>query len=530
MRNLELPGRSPTRALTGMASTSQAQASVTAIDILKAGGNAIDAAIAACAVQCVVEPGSTGIGGDCFALISKGGSDEIIAYNGSGRAPMSATTDWYVNQGIKKIERQTPHAVTVPGAVDAWTRLLADHGTMSLGTVLAPAIAYARDGYAISSRVSVDFDMATGILYADPTARRIMLPGGKAPMEGDVHHQTELAKTLQHIAENGRDAFYSGWVAEDIVSHLNSIGGLHTLEDFATAQGEYVTPISGEYLGHRIIECPPNGQGIIALELMNILSALDMAGHGPLSVERLHRFLEATRIAYRDRDRHVADPSQAEIPFDLILSKERAMRLAAGIDTSHRQNNLPEADMPEHADTVYLCVVDKDRNAVSFINSLFSSFGSGLCGPKSGVMLHNRGMGFNIDANHPNTIAPGKRPMHTIIPAMAVEGERTVMPFGVMGGAYQAAGHAWFLSNMLEHGMDIQEAIDLPRVFATLEDTVEIESGVPEDVVQRLVAMGHKRVVPDKPIGGGQAIHINWKTGVLTGGSDPRKDGFAIGY
>jgi gamma-glutamyltranspeptidase / glutathione hydrolase len=289
MRDLELPGRSPARALTGMAATSQALASVAAIDILKAGGNAIDAAIAACAVQCVVEPESTGIGGDCFALISKGGSDDIIAYNGSGRAPMAATTDWYVKKGIKKIERQTPHAVTVPGAVDAWARLLADHGTMSLGTVLAPAIAYARDGYAISSRVSVDFDRETKVLLADPTAKRIMLPDGKAPKEGDVHRQTELAKTLQHIADNGRDAFYKGWVAEDIVSHLQSVGGLHTLEDFATAEGEYVTPVSGEYLGHRVVECPPNGQGIIALELMNILSALDMKGHGPLSVERLHR-------------------------------------------------------------------------------------------------------------------------------------------------------------------------------------------------------------------------------------------------
>ncbi len=530
MRDLNLPGRSPVRAMNGMAATSSPLASIAAIDMLKAGGNAIDAAIAACAVQCVVEPESTGIGGDCFALISKGGSDEIVAFNGSGRAPMAATPAWYATQGIKKIERQTPHAVTVPGAVDAWAQLLADHGSKSLAEVLAPAIRHARDGYPITSRVSVDFEREANILRADPTSTRIFMPGGRTPAEGEIHRQPELAATMEHIAKHGRDGFYKGWIAEDLVAHLNSRGGLHTLDDFAQAKGEYVMPVSTEYRGQRIVECPPNGQGIIALELLNILNEMEKPAGGPLSAARLHAFIEATRLAYRDRNLYVADPRQVKVPANQLLDRARARRLAQSIDPKQRTANFPKLDMPVHADTVYLCVVDKDRNAVSFINSLFANFGSGLCGPKSGVMLQNRGMSFTVDPQHPNAIAPGKRPMHTIIPAMAVEGDRAVMPFGVMGGSYQAAGHAWFISNMTDYGLDIQEAMDLPRVFADPDGGVEMESGLPQEIVDSLMAMGHPRVLPDKPVGGSQAIRIDWKTGALCGGSDPRKDGCAIGY
>ena len=531
MRNLELPGRSPVHATNGMAATSHPLSTMTAVKVLQDGGNAMDAAVAACAVQCVVEPGSTGIGGDCFMLFAPGRGGETVAFNGSGRAPAAASVEWYVENGIDAIERFTPHSVTVPGAVDAWETLLKDYGTMGLDRLLKPAIAFARGGYPIHSRVSVDF--ATGAeaaLRHDPNAERVMLPGGQPPKVGSIHRQPELADTMELIAEKGRDAFYFGPVAEDIVSHLQSLGGLHTMEDFAEAKGEYVTPVRTRYRGYEVYECPPNGQGIVALEMLNILSGFDVSGMAPLSAERLHLLIEATRLAYRDRDDAVADPAQAQVPIDWMLSAERANELRAAIAADRAMAPPRPSDMPAHADTVYLCVVDKDRNAVSFINSLFAGFGSGIMAPKSGVLLHNRGNGFVVQSGHPNCIAPRKRPLHTIIPGMLAKGGRAVMPFGVMGGHYQAVGHSFVLGNIIDFGLDVQEAIDLARIFAPPGGHVEIEAGVPEETVGELKALGHKVAATEKPIGGGQAILIDWDTGVLTGGSDPRKDGCALGY
>lgn len=530
MRNLELPGRSVVRALNGMAATSHPLATMTAIKVLQSGGNAVDAAVAACAVQCVVEPQSTGIGGDCFALIAPRGGDDIIAYNGSGRAPAAARAEWYREQGIDEIERHSPHAVTIPGAIDAWSRLLEDHGTRSLGEALQPAVAFARDGYVIHDRVAADWRGEADLLARDPTAARIFLPGGKPPAAGDLHRQPELAETLSVIAERGRDGFYQGAVAEDIVAYLKSLGGLHTLDDFAAAAGEYVTPIGTDYRGHRVVECPPNGQGMVALELLNILSGYDFDGMDPLSAERLHLEIEATRLAYQDRNSFVADPRHAEVPVARLLSEAHAAALRAEIDPERAMTDLPPVLMPVHADTVYLCVVDKDLNAVSFINSLFNSFGSALVSPGTGVALQNRGCGFVVDPGHPNAIAPGKRPLHTIIPGMVVKDGRAVMPFGVMGGQYQATGHAHFLGNLLDFGLDLQESIDLPRVFAPPEGAVDVESGVPAASVEGLRARGHRTAAPAKPIGGGQAIMIDWQAGTLTGASDPRKDGCALGY
>lgn len=531
MRNLELPGRSPVHATNAMACTSNPLASVAAIDVLKGGGNAVDAAIAACAVLCVVEPGSTGIGGDCFALIApKGAGGEIIAYNGSGRAPAAATPEWYAERGIDEIERTSPHAVTVPGAIDAWCRLLEDHGTKGLDELLAPAVRLARDGYPIHSRVAADFARQVQVLERDSTAARIFLPGGAPPRTGSLHHQPQLADTLELIGRRGRDGFYTGPVADDIVTLLRGLGGLHTLDDFAAAEGEYVTPISTDYRGHGVFECPPNGQGVTALEMLNILAEFDFSAMAPLSVERLHIEIEATRLAYRDRDAHLADPAQAEVPVERMLSPARARTLAGEIRMDRAMGPLSPAPMGAGSDTVYLCVVDEDLNAVSFINSLFSNFGSGLVGPKSGVVLQNRGMGFVLDPGHPNCIAPGKRPLHTIIPGMLTKGREAVMPFGVMGGQYQAVGHAHLLSNLFDFGLDVQEAIDLARVFADPRGEVEVESGVPSKTVRGLRKLGHQTGSSEKPIGGGQAILIDRETGVLTGGSDPRKDGCAIGY
>ena len=531
MRNLELPGRSPVHATNGMAATSHPLSTTTAIKVLQDGGNAMDAAVAACAVQCVVEPGSTGIGGDCFMLFAPGRGGDVVAFNGSGRAPAAAAVEWYQENGYDAIERYTPHSVTVPGAIDAWSTLLKDYGTMGLDRVLQPAITFAREGYPIHSRVAVDWESAAeATLRHNPNAERVLLPGGRPPKVGTMHRQPQLADTMELIAEKGRDGFYFGKVAEDIVGHLQELGGLHTLEDFAEAKGEYVTPVHTAYRGYDVYECPPNGQGIIALEMLNILSGYDFSGMDPLSAERLHLLVEATRLAYRDRDDAVADPAQAQVPIDWMLSAERADELRGCIVADRAMVPPPPTDMPLHADTVYLCVVDKDRNAVSFINSVFSGYGSGIMSPETGVLLHNRGSGFVVQPGHPNCIAPRKRPLHTIIPGMLARDGKAVMPFGVMGGHYQCVGHNHFLGNFIDFGLDVQEAIDLARIFAPPGGDVEAEAGVPEETVEKLRALGHKVKAPEKPIGGGQAILIDWETGVLTGGSDPRKDGCALGY
>jgi gamma-glutamyltranspeptidase/glutathione hydrolase len=407
---------------------------------------------------------------------------------------------------------------------------LRDHGTRDLGALLQPAIAFARDGYPVHARVAFDWAREAGLLSQDPAAARIFLPDGRPPAVGSLHRQPELAATLECIAEQGRAGFYEGPVAEDMVAYLHGLGGLHTLGDFTDARGDYVTPIKTEYRGHEVYECPPNGQGIVALQILNILSGLPAGSRDPLSVERLHGLIEATRLAYRDRDDLIADPAKARVPVERLLSEGHAAELRGRISPERAMTPPVAEKAAVHADTVYLCVVDKDRNAVSFINSVFHSFGSGLVSPKTGVVLQNRGQSFSTDPEHPNCIAPGKRPMHTIIPGMLVKDGRTVMPFGVMGGQYQAMGHAYFLTNVLDYGLDLQEALDLPRLFARPESPVEAENGVPAETVAGLERLGHEFARPAKPIGGGQAIHIDWASGVLTGASDPRKDGCALGY
>ncbi|MBT6094145.1 MAG: gamma-glutamyltransferase [Rhodospirillaceae bacterium] len=530
MRDLELPGRSPAHGTNGMAATSHTLSTATAIDILRRGGNAMDAAIAACAVQCVVEPESTGIGGDNFCLYSKGGSDEIVAFNGSGKAPMAATADWYLERGITEFEQQSPHACVIPGAVDAWVQLHRDHGTLSLRELLQPAIDYARGGYPVSSRVSLDFASQVGMISKDENLKRVFMPGGRTPAVGEMHRQPELANTLDAIARHGRDAFYAGELAEDMVTYLQGLGGLHTMDDFAQAKGDYVTPISTEFRGHQVWECPPNGQGVIALQLLNIASGFN-TDNDPCSVERLHMEIEAGRLAYQDRSFYVADPTQADVPVDAMLSAAHADELRSAIDPERALTDLPRPSMPNNESTVYITVVDKDRNSCSFINTLFHNFGAGLMAPKSGVVFTNRAQGFVIEPGHPNCIAPGKRPMHTIIPGMVTKDGRTVMSFGVMGGHYQAFGHMHFLTRFFDYGMDIQEAQDAPRIFPEPgEAGVQMEGTVPADVMAGLEKLGHKRTAPAKPIGGSQAIWIDRENGVLTGGSDPRKDGCAMGY
>ncbi|MGC1309554.1 MAG: gamma-glutamyltransferase [Phormidesmis sp.] len=527
MRDFHLPGRSPAYGQKGMAATSHTLATLTAIDVLRDGGNAVDGAIAAAAVLCVVEPQATGIGGDCFALYAPAGSGEVIALNGSGKAPGKADLDWFVDQGMQHISLQSPHSVTVPGAVDAWCRLHQDYGKKDFAGLLAPAIRLAQEGYTVHSRVAYDWGQLAKKLKVTENATRMLLVDGEAPKAGDRHRQPELGRTLQTIAEQGRAGFYTGAVAEDIVSYLQSLGGLHTLEDFAAIQAEYVIPISTRYRGYDVFECPPNGQGLTALIMLNILSGFDLTDFAPMSGQRLHLECEAARLAYGVRDRYIADPNQANIPLETLLSDDYAAQLRAKISLDKVMPPLQASDFPQHPDTVYLCVVDAAGNAVSFINSVFHGFGSGLVSPKTGVVLQNRGAGFTLEQGHRNAIAPYKRPLHTIIPGMLMKADRAVMPFGVMGGDYQPTGHAHFLTNLLDYRMDVQMALDFPRVFHDGK-TCQVERGIPAQVKDSLTAIGHTVVPAVLPHGGGQAIWIG--EGGLVGGSDPRKDGCALGY
>lgn len=529
MRNFEHPGRSPVYATNGMAATSHPLSTQTAVEVLKAGGNAMDGAIAACAVQCVVEPGSTGIGGDCFALYAKAGAANVMAYNGSGRAPAAASLERLRAEGVDALTRTSPHSVVVPGAVDAWARLNADHGKMPLSELLQPAITYARNGYPVSPRVQADWLGNEAHLRSNENLARIFLPGGHVPEVGSIHRQSGYGDALEQIAREGRDAFYKGALAQEMVETLRSLGGLHTMEDFANAAGDYETTITSTYRGETIHECPPAGQGIIALLLMNIMK------HAPdlpmLSAERIHLELEACRRAYAARSLYLGDPSQAPVPVEAILSDNYAKTLFDDICMDEAREPKDALKLKPHQDTVYISVVDKDRNVASFINTLFWGWGSGITTPESGIVLTNRGEGFVMDEGHPNCIAPGKRPLHTIIPGMLCRDGRATMSFGVMGGEYQAMGHMQFLTRLLGYGLDVQEAQDAPRwMVDPFTGEAEIEGLVGDDVVENLRAKGHRIERSTRPIGGSQAIAIDWNNGVLIGGSDPRKDGCALGY
>lgn len=528
MRSFHAPGRSAVYARNAMAATAHPLASLAAIETLKAGGNAVDGAIAACAVLCVVEPAMTGIGGDCFAIVSKPGQP-LIGLNSAGRAPGAANAEWFARQGIKAIEMTTPHAVLVPGAIAGWTKLAADHGRLPMDRLLTPAIDFAEKGYPVAPRVAFDWNRGRAKLERQESARRHFLPNGRPPKAGEMMRLPALAKTLRGIAEFGRDAFYRGEVAADLVGELQRLGGLHALEDFATQQPVYVTPISVSYKGVDLVEMPPSNQGIVALMLLRMMEKLGVPEEGPGSAQRHHILCEAARLAYAARDVFLADPDRAKVPLDHMLSDDFIGALVKRIDRKKRTADLGAIPRPKGSDTTYLTVVDEDGMAVSFINSLFADFGSGIVGPKSGVVLNNRGMGFSLDPAHPNVIAGGKRPLHTLVPAMALKDGKPWLSFGVMGGAYQPTGHVFVLCNMIDYGMDAQEALDMSRVFFEGNDTI-IEETLPASVRAELEAMGHKLSVREVPWGGGQIVQFDRESGVLIGASDHRKDGCALGY
>ncbi|WJR80037.1 gamma-glutamyltransferase [Bradyrhizobium sp. NP1] len=528
MRNFHLAGRSTVHTQNGMIATSHPLAALAGVEVLKAGGTAADAAIAASALLAVIEPQSTGIGGDCFALVQPRGEGKITAYNGSGRAPMAARAEWYLERKIHSVPLTSAHAVSIPGAIDAWDTILRDHGKFGLDMLLQPAIRAAEEGYVVAPRIAFDWKNQFEKLKKGVNTDRYLLPHGKPAAAGDVIRQPELAQTLRAIAKGGRDAFYSGPIAEDMVETLRSIGGLHTLEDFAAHTTEVTAPIGTIYKGCDVWQCPPNGPGITMLVMLNILSRYDLTKFDPLSIERFHLEAEAARIAYMMREEHVGDPAHMKIEVAKILAKEFADEHISQIRMD-RLLNLPNVAPPMNPSTVYITVVDKDRNVCSFINSIAHAFGAAIVSNKTGILLQNRAGGFRIQPGHPNCIGPGKRPLHTIIPALATKGGRAILSFGVMGGQYQPVGQTHVLTNILDYGCDVQEAIDMPRGLH-YEGVYQLEDGVPAATVEGLKKLGHKTTNLVSPLGGGQAIWIDWDKGTLTGGSDPRKDGCALGY
>lgn len=526
MRDFQKPGRSMVMAQNGMCATSHPLAAKVAVQILEAGGNAVDAGIAAAMVLNICEPQMTGLGGDCFALLRPAPGAGFIGLNASGRAPAALSAAKLRAAGHAAIPEQSADAVTIPGAVDGFVTLSEDYGTLPLADVLAPAIRYAEEGVPVAPRVALDWAESAGRLQGD--ARSHYLLSGAAPRAGQVFRAPAQADVLRRVTREGRAGFYEGDVAADMVATLRAAGGSHTLEDFAATKCEYVTPISTNYRGHILTELPPNGHGATALLMAKILSHFDSASLDPMSAARVHLEAEAAKISYDARDRFIADPASTE-RLAHFLADETAAQLAEMISPD-KTLDLPDNRLEAvHKETVYLTVVDKNRMALSLIYSIFHSFGSGIASDKFGILLQNRGAGFTLAEGHPNEAAGGKRPMHTIIPAMLEKPGAFLMPFGVMGGQYQPCGHMRFVSNIVDYGMDPQTAIDAPRSFAHA-GALKLESGYSENVCAELAALGHHITRPDTGIGGAQAIMIEASSGVLIAGSDPRKDGCALGY
>jgi gamma-glutamyltranspeptidase/glutathione hydrolase len=528
MRNFQLPGRSPVLATNGMVSTSHPLATSTALNVLRDGGNAVDAAIAASAVLCVVEPAMTGIGGDCFAIVCEP-DGSVHGLNGSGRAASGAHLDWYLERGITDLNDHPAHSVTVPGALKAWDALLTRFGTKGFQELFSPAIAFGRDGFPVASRVARDWAWLGEKIHKHPGAKAHISVNGRAPAFGEIFKFPALAQTLETVAREGVGALYSGTIAAEIAATVQAEGGFLSEEDLAGVSADWVTPISTNYGGIDVHEIPPNGQGITALILLNLLDRLGARKHDANSVERAHLEMEAGRIAYSLRDAYVADPENMSARVEQLLSDQYSDELAKQFNPRARNDEISMPKLPD-SDTTYLTVVDRDLRAVSFINSLYNGFGSGIVTPNSGIALQNRGACFSLEAGHDNSIGPSKRPMHTIIPGMATKNGKLAWSFGVMGGSYQPMGHAHVLTNMIDYGMDPQEALDHGRMFWADDGVLDIEDGVSAEVSKGLASLGHRVRAAAMPHGGGQIIGIDHKNGVMIAGSEPRKDGMAAGY
>ena len=527
-------GRSVVRAQHGMVATSQPLASQVGLEVLKRGGNAVDAAIAMAAVLNVTEPMMTGVGGDMFAIVYWAKTKELKGLNASGRAPHALSLDYFAKNNIKRMPEFGMTSITVPGAVDGWTTLRDKYGTMKLADLLAPAIGYAENGFPVMEKAAEDWNAEVQKLKRTPAAASNYLIDGRAPRPGEIFRQPNLARTLRTIADGGRDAFYKGPIAKSIVDYMKDNGGFITMEDLAATKADWVEPISTNYRGYQVYELPPNGQGITALIALNILEGFDLGAMRSQPAQYYHTMIEAMKLAFADRNRYIADPTFSKVPVSELLSKDYAAKRRALIDPRKALDNPPPGDINLGSDTTYFTVVDKDGNAVSFINSLFDAFGSGVVAGDTGIVFQNRGSAFSLDPKHPNAIAPGKRPFHTLIPAMVMKDNQLFMSFGVMGGAIQAQGHVQVLVNLIDLKMGLQEAIDAPRYRFTSGRSVLLEDELGSSVIEQLLSMGHVRGKPPgvlrSSMGGGQAIMIDPVSKTLMGASDPRKDGMALGY
>ena len=533
--------RSEVIAQHGMAATSQPLATQAALDILKQGGNAVDAAIAANSMLALMEPTGCGLGGDLFAIVWDTRTEKLHGLNSSGRSPYSLTLEHFKKLGLKKIPNRGPLSVSVPGAVAGWFALHEKFGKLPMRTILAPAIRYAREGFPVSEVIAAAWQ---GSLHLQewPGFKETFLPGGRAPKKGEIFRNPLLANTLRKIAEGGRDAFYEGDIARTIDAYMRRNGGFLSYRDMAEHTSTWVEPVSTNYRGYDVWELPPNGQGIAALQILNILEGFDIKGMGFGSKEYIHHFLEAKKLAFEDRAKFYADPEFNKIPVKELISKEYAAQRRSLIN-SRRAARSYEAGNPvlDGGDTIYLTTADEEGNMVSLIQSNFSGMGSGMTPDGLGFVLQTRGEPFNLEEGHFNSYAPHKRPFHTIIPAFITKDGKPFMSFGVMGGALQPQMHAQIVMNIIDFGMNLQEAGDAPRIShggssrptgETMSDggTVVLESGFSREVIRDLVRMGHRIRVGANGLGGYQAIKYDAVNKTYYGASESRKDGHAAGY
>jgi len=525
-------GRSPVFSNNGMVSTSQPLAAQSGLQVLQDGGNAIDAAIATAAVLNVVEPQSTGIGGDMFMMYWNENEKMLYGLNGSGSAGREASWDLFNGKGLKKMPETGVLSITVPGALDGWCTALEKFGSgeMTLSKLLEPAIDYAEKGFPVSPIIQSAWAHQIEKLKTCDFSKKIYLPKGSVPGVGTIFKNPNLAQTFKKISTHGKDIFYRGEITKKIISYIREQGGILSESDFDSMRSEWVKPLKTNYRGYELYEIPPNSQGITALICLNILENFNLSNFIYGSVEHLHYLIESIKLSFADRDRFIADPNFENIPIESLLEKEYSKKRKKLIEPKQASNFNPGNPL-NSSDTIYLTTCDRDGNMCSFINSVFQHFGSGVTGSDSGVILQNRGFGFSLDRNHPNCVAPGKRPFHTIIPGFVLKDEKPFLSYGVMGGDMQAQGHVQVLSNIVDFGMDIQEAIDSPRLRFLGDKNVAIESGVPDSILDGLREFGHNvsRAGGYEGFGGGQGIMV-LPNRVYAAGSDHRRDGCAAGF
>jgi len=521
-------GRSPVLALNGMVATSQPLAAVAALAVLREGGNAIDGAITAAAVLNVVEPMMTGIGGDMFCIAYMQSDKKPIALNGSGWSGTRGSIDFFQSRGVQAMPTTGMQTVSVPGAVAGWFKLHEKYGKLPMQRLLAPAIQYAEEGFPVSEIIAGQWQRAEAVLRATPDASRTYLFDGRAPRHGEVFQNPALARSLRLISEQGRNAFYKGEIAQKLIDFSEKNDGLLVPSDLADFDASWVEPSHISYRGYELYEIGENTQGTTALEMMNIIEGFDLKEAGHNSADYVHLMVEAKKLAFADRDAYIADPRKSDVPLHHLLSKSYAEERRRLIDRN-RAMPSPRPGIIEHGDTVYLTVVDRDRNAVSFINSIFFSFGSGMVAGDTGIVLQNRGSLFELDPYHPNRIEPRKRPFHTLIPAMLLKDNKPYFSFGVMGGDMQPQGHAQVLVNLIDFGMDAQQAGEAAR-FRHFDEGLALESAFGLSARNKLTERGHSVINSLDGFGGYQGIMIDPSSDVLMGGTDIRKDGVAIGW